>query len=84
MQQKVVTNQEHIQPQIQHLPQIQPHAAAQDEPDVTSKRTNSVPSTQHMTLFAGLNSSKIQSLSTCYSFLNLLGKMTYPLLLSHN
>lgn len=37
MQQKVVTNQEHIQPQIQHLPQIQPQAAAQDEPDVTSK-----------------------------------------------
>lgn len=37
MLQKVVADQEHIQPQIQHRPQIQPHAATQDEPDVTSK-----------------------------------------------
>lgn len=37
MQQKVVASQEHIQPQIQHLPQNQPHTAAQDEPDVTSE-----------------------------------------------
>lgn len=37
MQQKVITDQEHIQPQIQHLPQVQPQSAAQDITDVTSK-----------------------------------------------
>lgn len=91
MQQKVITNQEHIQPQIQHLPQIQPHAAAQDQPDVTRQGgLIQSPPHKHMTLFAGLNSSKIKSLSTlphfstCYSFPKSLGKLRDPLPPSHN